>query len=181
MRIRVVVTVFAFGLFGCHKTTAYLNGDELISVSSTVPKIAPCNDIEQKGNDVDLSGSRDTAPTPAGGTIEDGTYVLTSSTLHTKEKPHGAKLVAMGKITMVVKGATTQMVRSTPNGRERRTTVSRESSGSEATLHTTCASPSSTSSEPESKVTTGYTATSKSFQFITPGPAGTVVSTYTKL
>jgi hypothetical protein len=179
MRIRVVVTVFAFGLFSCHKTTAYLNGDELISVSSTVPKIAPCNDIEQKGTEVDLSGSRDPAPTPTGGTIEDGTYVLTSSTLHTKDKPHGAKLVDMGRITMVVKGATTQMVRNAPNGRERRTTVDRESAGTEATLHTTCASPSS--SEPESKVTTGYTATSKSFQFITPGPAGTVVSTYTKL
>lgn len=178
MRIPVVLTVLALGLCSCTKVTAYLNADDLTTAASKSPNAAPCNDLEQHGDEVELAGSREAAPTPQGGTIEDGTYVLTSSTLHTKDKPHGSKIVELGKITVVVSGSTSQMVRNGTDGRERRTTVNRASSGTTATLHTTCASPTFNGSE---STTTKYTATSSSFQFITPGPAGTVVATYTKL
>jgi hypothetical protein len=179
MRIAVLCTIFGFGLCACHKTTTFLNADNLTRVTSGVPESTPCNDVQQQGAEVDLVGSHAAAPTPAGGTIEDGTYVLTSSTLYTKDRAHGSKLVEMGKTTMLVNGSTSQLVRSTTDGRERRTTVNRVSSGTVATLHTTCASPSATGSDGTS--TTKYTATRESFQFISDGPAGTVVATYKKL
>jgi hypothetical protein len=178
MRIPVVLTVLAFGLCSCTKVTAYLNADDLTSVASRAPNASACNSLEQDGDEVELVGSREAAPTPQGGTIEDGTYILTGSTLHTKDKPHGAKIIELGKITVVVKGSTSQMVRNGSDGRERRTTVDRAASGTTATLKTTCASPTFNGAE---STTTKYTATANSFQFITPGPAGTVVATYTKL
>jgi hypothetical protein len=138
-----------------------------------------CNDLVQRGEEIELSGSRGAPPTAAGGTIEDGTYVLSSSTLYTHDRPDGAKLVEMGRITVVVNGTTSQLLRNTPDGRERRTTIEREASGTTTTLRTTCAWPNSSSSDPSS--TTSYSATGTSFQYITPGPAGMIVSTYTKL
>src|SRR5688572_25667810 len=109
MRIPVICTVLALGLFGCHRTTSYVNADNLVRLTSGVPDSAPCNDLEQHGGDVELAGSREAAPAPAGGTIQDGMYVLTSSTLHTHARSHGAKLVGMGKITMLVNGSTSQL------------------------------------------------------------------------
>ncbi len=179
MRIPVVCTVLALGLLSCHRTTVYLSADDLFSVPHGVRDSAPCNDLQQQGNDVDLAGSRDAPPTPTGGIIEDGTYVLTSSTVYTKDRSHGASLVPMGRITMLVNGSTSQLVRNAAGGRERRNTVNRVSSGSIATLPTVCASPTPNGSESTS--TTRYTATGTSLRFITPGPAGTVVATYTKL
>lgn len=177
MRIAVVMAL-AVGPLSCHRTTAYLNADDLVSPSRRTNDAAPCNDIEQRGADVDLEGSRGTPPTPRGGKIEDGTYVLTRSILYTRDRPDGARLVHLGKVTLSVQGSTVQMVRSAGDGRERRTTVSRESSGTVAMLRTICSSPTSTNPE---HTTTPYTASSDSFSFITPSPAGTVVSTYTKL
>ena len=179
MRIPVVCTVLALGLLSCHRTTAYVNADDFARVPTGSPAAGPCNDLEQQGQDVDLTGSQAPAPRPAGGTILDGTYVLTSSTLHTTDKPHGTKLVRMGKITMLVNGTTSQLVRHSADGRERRTTVNRVSSGTTTTTQTTCAYPSS--SESGSTATAAFTATGKALQFITPGPAGTVVATYMKL
>jgi hypothetical protein len=181
MRLPVVCTVVALGLVACHRSTAYLNADDLTTTLTSAGESPPCNDVEQRGGDVELAGSREPAPQPTGGTIEDGTYVLTSSTLHTKERPHGAKLVAMGKITMVVNGSTSQLVRSTADGRERRSTVSRVSTGTVTTLETLCASPTDPPRGPDATSKTGYASTRSSFQFITPGAAGTVVATYTKL
>jgi hypothetical protein len=178
MRIPVVCTVAALGLLGCRHKTVYLNADDAASLRSAPPS-TPCNDLEQQGREVDLAGSHDAASTPAGGTIEDGTYVLTSSTLYTNDRRDGAKLVGMGKVTMLVNGSTSQIVRSSPEGRERRTTVNRVSSGDVTTLHTTCAPPGSTGADATSSAR--YTATSSSFQFISVSPAGTIVTTYTKV
>ncbi len=179
MRIRFVLTVLAsFGLCSCKTVTAYLNADDLTSGSDQKQSAAPCNDLEQQGEEVELTASSDAAPVPQGGTIEDGTYVLTNSTLHTKAKPGGSKLVALGRITVVVNGSTSQMVRNATDGRERRTTINRVTEGTATTLLPTCVSPDPKSSE---KTTTRYTATRDSFKYITPGPAGTVVATYTKL
>jgi hypothetical protein len=179
MRIIVLSTLIGFGLLACHPPIAFLNADELANGPVEPAKSAPCNDVEQQGDEIVLRGSHAPAPTPEGGIIEDGTYVLTSSTLHTKDKSHGATLVGMGKITMRVNGSSSEVVRNTVNGRERRTTVNRSSSGTVTTLQTTCAFPSANDSDP--MATASYTATGSSLQFIMKGPAGTVVATYKKL
>lgn len=179
MRIQFVCIVLAFGLFSCSDPPRFVNADELARAPKDASSGARCNDLVQQGDEVDLRASHAPAPKPSGGAIEDGIYVLTSTTLHTKDQLDGAMLVAMGKITMVVTGSTAQMVRSTVNGRERHTTVSREGSGIVTTLHTTCASPGPTTDGTTNMVE--YTAKGSTLQFITPGPAGTVVATYTKL
>jgi hypothetical protein len=180
MRVPVVCTIFVLGfsLLSCREAPRFVNADELARAPNTAGGAAPCNDLVQLGDEVDLRGSRAPAPVPAGGAIADGTYVLTSTTLHTKDQPEGAMLVGLGKATMVVNGSTSQMVRNTVNGRERRTTVNRVSDGTVTTLQTTCTFPSPTA---DATSMVAYTATASSIQFITPGPAGTVVATYTKV
>ena len=177
MRIPVGCTVIAFGLVACHGTTSYVSGGGLASVHG-LPDNAPCNDLEQLGTEVDLIASPIASPKPVGGAIEDGTYVLTRSTLHTRDSSPGAKLVAFGRITMVVKGTTSQLVKTAADGQVRRTTVKRVSSGTVTMSQTTCASPTASDSESSS---TEFTSTGNALQFISTGPAGTVVATYTKL
>ena len=177
MRIPVVFTVLAFGLVACRGTISYVSGGGLSSVRGGLPDEAPCNDIEQVGVPVDLIASPAAPPKASGGPIEDGTYILTRSTLHTRDTSPGAKLVAFGRITMVVKGTAAQLVKTGDDGKVRRTTVRRVSASTVTMSQTTCASPSASDSESSS---TEYTATSTTLQFISPGPAGTVVATYTK-
>ncbi len=177
MRIPVLCTVIALGLVACHGTTSYVSGGGLASVHG-LPDSAPCNDLEQQGNEVDLIASPVPSPKAVGGVLEDGTYVLTRSTLHTKDSAPGAKLVTFGRITMVVKGTTSQLVKTGADGKVRRTTVRRVSAGTVTMSQTTCASPTASDSESSS---TEYTATGSAFQLISQGPAGTVVATYTKL
>jgi len=180
MRLTVVWMSVSLGLVACHTSIAYLNADELAKVPATQPpESAPCNELQQLGEEIDLRGSNAPAPTPTGGNIGDGIYVLTSSTLHGKEQADGAKLVGMGRITMLVNGPLSQVVRTTVKGSERRATVRRLSAGTMATLDTICTSPSAGDSEPTAQAT--YTTTVGSFQLMTQGAAGTVVSTYTKL
>src|SRR4051812_1162122 len=110
MRVPVVRTVLALGLValvGCHAgSTAYVSGDGLTTVTSADSTAAACNDLEQRGKSVDLVGSSSAPPAPVGGVMQDGVYVLTSSILHAKGKADGVKLVEMGRITMLVNGAT---------------------------------------------------------------------------
>jgi hypothetical protein len=180
MRTPVVCTVFAaLALLACHRSVAYVSADDYGIPARATSADSPCNDLEQLGGAVEMFGSRDHPPAAAGGEIVDGTYVLTSSTLYTTERSHGAKIVDMGRITMRVNGATSQLVRATTTGRERRTTVNRTTSGTFATLQTTCVSP--RPSDDFSTSTTRYTATNNTIQFVNPGPAGTVVSTYSRL
>ena len=183
MRIPVVRTVAALGLlslglFGCRRTTAFVNADDATAAHHREPTGAACNDVEQQGKAVDLSASHDVAPPASGGAIEDGTYVLTSSVLYTEDKRDGAKLVGMGKVTMVVSGSVSQIVRSSPEGRERRTTMSRVTRGDTATITTTCAPGEAVARE---TATARYTAGPGAFQLISPSPAGTLVTTYTKV
>ena len=179
MRTPVVCTVLAFGLAACHGTTSYVSGGGLANVRQGLPDAAPCNDIEQLGTEVNLMASRTAPPRATGGAIEDGTYVLTKSTLHTRDTPPGTKLVAFGKITMAVKSGAAQLVKTDAEGHMRRTSVKRTTSGTITLSTTTCASPVANDGPESSSVE--YTATSNTVQFITPGPAGTVVATYTRL
>jgi hypothetical protein len=177
--VEVAVALLALSFTACHGTTSFVSGEGLTTVTSADAAAAPCNDLEQKGQDVDLVGSSAAPPTPAGGVIADGVYVLTSSILHTKDNADGKKLVAMGKITISVSGSVAQLVRTTADGHERRTTVNRVTSGATTTSRTTCG-PARRSADSD-VTTSSYTATPRSFQFISPGPAGTVVATYTKI
>ena len=139
----------------------------------------PCNAVTQQGEFVDLVGSTGAPPKPSGGTIEDGTYVLTGLTLYTpSSKENGAKLAALGKTTMEIKGTTTQLVRTSRDGVEQRTTVNRVNAGDDTTATTTCVSPPARADEP---TTAKFSATGTSLLFINPGPAGTAVATYRKL
>jgi hypothetical protein len=178
MRIPFVCMVLAFGLLSCRDAPRFVNADALARAPSDVSASTSCNALVQQGDAIDLRGSRTPAPTPVGGIVEDGVYVLTSTTLHTTDQLHDAPLVGLGRITMLVSGSISQLVRTTVDGRERHSTVNRESSGIVATLHTTCTSPSPTS---DTTTMVSYTASGSSLQFITPGPAGTVVATYTKV
>ena len=178
MRVWFVWLSLAPALFACHESTAFINGDSLSSPAKAAGDTASCNQLEQHGPTVFLTGSHETAPQPAGGTIEDGTYVLTSSTLYTKARPHGTKLMEMGRTTMVIAGSTSQLVRTDADEHERHTTVARETAGTVTTLHTVCTERAPSKGE---STATAYTATPGSFQFIQPGPAGTVVATYTKV
>lgn len=179
MRIPVVCTVLALGVVGCHGTSSFVSGGGLSSVRTGVPDAPPCNDLEQQGAAIDLVASSVAAPKAVGGRIEDGIYVLSRSTLHTKDSSPGAKLLSFGRITMVVNGETSQLVKTGADGHVRRTTVKRESSGTVTISRTLCASP--TATEGPDSASTEYTATSNSVQFITRGPAGTVVANYAKL
>lgn len=177
MRMPVVCTVVAFGLVACHGTTSYVSGGGLASVRGLTDS-APCNDLDQQGAEVDLVASPVAPPRAVGGAIEDGTYVLIRSTLHTRDTSPGTRLVKFGKITMVVNGTTSQLVKTGADGLVRRTTVKRESSGTVTISRTICASPKASDSETAS---TEFTATSGAVQFIARGPAGTVVATYEKV
>jgi len=181
MRTPVVCTVFAaLALLSCNRSVAFVGADDYgIPARRASEREAACNDVEQLGGVVEMVGSRDRPPSATGGEILDGTYVLTSSTLYTTERAHGAKIVEMGRITMRISGLTSQLVRATANGLERRTTVSRTTTGTTATLQTTCVSP--RPSDDSTTSTTRYTATNSTIQFVNPGPAGTVVSTYSRL
>jgi hypothetical protein len=174
-----VVSLLLMGLLSCRQTTAFISADDVTGLPKGAAAAPPCNEVAQHGQPIFLTGSRDVAPSPTGGTIEDGTYVLTSSILYTKARPHGARLVEMGRMTMMVKGGTSQLVRTDADEHERRTTVNRASAGTVATLETVCASPNP--NKAEATVSTSYTATPTSVQFITPSPAGTMVATYTRL
>lgn len=124
-------------------------------------------------------GAAGAAPKPTGGTIADGTYVLTALTLYTpSEKEHGAKLAALGKTTLEVKGTTSQLVRTNRDGSEQRTTVNRVNAGDDTTATTTCLSPPAKADPPTSAK---LSASGTSLLLISPGPAGTAVATYKKV
>lgn len=179
-RKRWVCTVLVAGssLFavGCRQQTTFINGND-VAVRKD-PNAPSCNDVEQHGRSIVLTGSRLSAPPATGGRIENGTYVLTSSILYTRERPHGAALLNIGRTTMVIIGEIAQLIRTDADERERRTTVKRITNGTTTTLETVCSSGSQKRTESTS---TSYTATPTGFQFITPSPAGMVVATYTRV
>ena len=61
---------------------------------------ALCNDLTAKGDFIPQTAGTGTAPTPAGGTIADGTYVLTKVEIYSPMTPSATLL----KVTMKVTG-----------------------------------------------------------------------------
>jgi hypothetical protein len=140
---------------------------------------APCNSVVQEGALVDLVASSAAPPKATGGTIEDGTYVLAALTLHTpNSKDDGAKIATLGKTTMEMKGSTSQLVRTSSDGLETRTTVTRVNEGLNTTATTTCVSP---PARADAATTAQYSASPTSLILINTGPAGTSVATYRKV
>jgi hypothetical protein len=176
--VRTFLVTLGSGLLalGCRQQTTFINGND-VAVRKD-PNAPTCNSVEQHGHSVALTSSRLSASPAIGGRIENGTYVLTSSILYTRERPHGSVLLNIGRTTMVIIGEIAQLIRTDADERERRTTVKRITNGSTTTLETVCSSGSQKQTESTS---TSYTATANGFQFITPSPAGTVVATYTKV
>lgn len=176
--MKTIATFMMLLLVGCHGTRTFVSGEGLAEPTGQAAS-PPCNDLEQLGTEVFLTANSAAPPSPKGGSIADGTYVLTSSVLYTKDSPSGTRMFDFGKATMQVKGGKTELVITSPSGKDRRSTVSRTQSGHRSTSTTLCSSPTK-------KTTTGadstdYTATKDSVMFISPGPAGTIVSTYTRL
>jgi hypothetical protein len=178
MRVLLTVVMASVALVACGAPDA-----PRAPSSSEAPPVAssgaPCNAVAQEAEVVDLVGSAAPAPTATGGTIEDGTYVLVGLTLHTPGgKEDGAKLATLGKTTMEIKGGTTQLVRTSRDGVEVRTTVTRANAGTNTTATTTCVTP---PAKPDATTTAQYTASPTSLLLINPGPAGTSVATYRKV
>jgi hypothetical protein len=139
----------------------------------------PCNAVVQQGEPVDLVGSAGAPPKATGGAIEDGTYVLTAITLYSpNSKEDGAKLAALGKTTMEIKGTSSQLVRTSADGVEQRSTVARVNDGANTTATTTCVSPPKRADAP---TTAQYSASGMSLLLISAGPAGTSVAAYRKV
>lgn len=175
--MRLFLAVSALSLMvGCHGTVQFVDGTGLAPAPG--PETAACNDLTQEGEIVGLVASPDEPPVASGGVIADGTYILTSSRLHTRATQPGSTLVVFGRITMAVTGGTAQLVVTKVNGQVKRSTISRANTGTSTSSSTTCASPGPVKRE---ATTVSYSANASGFQFISGGPAGTVVATYTKL
>jgi hypothetical protein len=69
-----------------------------------------CNNVLQQGVAVDEIVAAPPAPADTGGTIANGTYVLTGATVYTNAKPPGTKQGTQGPTTIVISGNTIQAV-----------------------------------------------------------------------
>lgn len=172
--------LIAIGLLvsSCHGTMQYVSGEGLAEPLGQ-EAVSPCNKLEQLGAEIWLTTNSGNPPTATGGTIVDGTYVLTASTLYTKDSPSGNRIFDFGRSTILIKGGTDQVIITSPSGKERRATVRRVQTGHSSTSTSLCTSP--TRNKTTGSGRTDYTATKDTVMFINPGPAGTIVATYTRL
>lgn len=161
-------------LSGCLAPRQYVSGEGLAADGQAH---AACNDLEQLGQEVYLTTHAGLAPDAHGGEITDGTYILTDSALYTADSPTGTRVFAFGKTTMLVGNGLAQVVITSATGKVRRSTVRRVQAGALTTSVSQCSSP---IQGKLSATTVSYTATKDVLLFINPGPAGTVVTTYTK-
>lgn len=100
-----------------------------------------CNALTQQGTKLDVVGSKAAPPTATGGTVADGTYVLTGSKLYGASVPEGPiNGVSSPATTVEIKGTTYNSLASRTSG-DARTTSTLAVSGINATLTATCAFP----------------------------------------
>jgi hypothetical protein len=126
-----------------------------------------CNALVGDAPSVTSTNSPAKAPTPAGGTLSDGTYVLTSTTIYTALPFPGMKLSSL----MQIAGNTIQQV-ATMNGEEKRFTTSFTTAGSAIVMTDTC---------PVRKSGTyTFTATPSELRMYLTSPVGKIEQTYTK-
>jgi len=157
----VVVRILCFlgagllvGLAGCSS-----DGD--------APAAGACNTLANDGPLVMAMASTAVAPTPAGGTVTDGTYQLTAATLYSAAALPPSTAHGIFQIT----GNTMQQVGDV-NGTESRYTSTYTTSGSTVSTTDTCPAPKS--------ATHGFTATSTTLRIYDDTPLGKLEQTYTK-
>lgn len=106
------------------------------SVDSGPTADPECNKLTQQGQPVDALTSIGVAPTPQGGSIVDGTYVLTSATLYTNAVADGTKVLTSAA-TIEITGTSVKAVNTTGNDVTRANTTIAVS-GTDITLTPTC-------------------------------------------
>lgn len=126
----------------------------------------PCAPVPNVGATISKVTHAGAAPTMTGGTIADGTYVLTAFDLY-----GGATGTSTHKMTLVLKGGDAVHVDSKDGAADKITYVKYTTSGSSFTMSTSCGGSGS--------VTVGYTATATTFMMNSPGMTNEVL-TYTK-
>lgn len=143
------------------------------SSSGSIP--AACSTFAQAGSPVTAVTSSDSEPVPSGGSIVDGTYVLTSTLVYTQAYPHGMDVGDLGSITLTVQSGTLQLLHTKTGGGELRGNGTYSVSGSTVTYTVTCGDP-----PPFGEGPSGYTATSDTIAYFVPSPIGIAVSTLTR-
>lgn len=128
-----------------------------------------CNTIAQAGSPVPEVAGAGTMPSPAGGVIADGTYVLTSFEIY----PPGSVDPFQRTETFVFAGGTMESISRRDSGPEERRSATYSTSGTTWSVSLTC--PGTQSVEFE------YTATPTTFQIFEIGADTNEVHTYTKL
>jgi hypothetical protein len=78
----MLVTLLA-GCGGSSSTPDALVPDAAVPDAAPAADAGPCNTITNVATDVPQMAVAEAAPTPSGGTIADGTYVVTASTIYT--------------------------------------------------------------------------------------------------
>ena len=137
--------------------------------SDTASPGPACNTLVNDGPTVSLMLSTATAPPATGGTVVDGTYVLSGATAYTNggvtAPPTSFRAV------MQIAGNIMQQV-GTFNGAEQRYTSTFSTSGSNVTTMDTCPAPKTATHQ--------FIATATNIHIIDSSAVGTVEQTYTK-
>jgi hypothetical protein len=124
-RWTILVGALSLCAFGCS------------SSSSGTPNGPVCNNLVADGPTVPYTVVAAAAPTPAGGTITDGTYELTSLTVYTGVNGSTTPIASTACMVMTVAGSTVQTV-DVVNGQEHRYTSTLSVSGTMFTMNDTC-------------------------------------------
>lgn len=130
-----------------------------------------CNTLVDDAPVVTPTAIADSPAAPAGGTIADGTYVLSVLTLHTG--PGGSTQTTGGQASAVfqIQGMTMQQV-GTAGGEEKRYTSTFVTSGSTVTMTDSCPMPKTESHS--------FTATATEFHIFDMLPTGTAEQVYSR-
>jgi hypothetical protein len=192
-----LVSIVAVALAACSSetTTSARNPDPDVDTSPAEPSGAAetvdasdgsdasanpqCNDVKQAGSVVELVVTKAALPVAAGGTLANGTYVLTSAKWYgATPLPEGEPLAQLERTTLVVRGTVFESVQSGDSTTEHRKSGTLTTSGASSSLTPTCSYPES----PGDPVTRSYTATPTTLTFVggPPYQGGQILTTYTK-
>jgi hypothetical protein len=139
------------------------------SSDSSAPASTVCNTLTDDGPTITLMAIIGQAPTPAGGTVVDGTYVLAATTLYTAATTMIPPTTSSAVIQIA--GSTMQQVGQI-NGQEKRYTSTFTVTGTSVATTDTCPAPSMGSHQ--------YTATATELRIYDANPIGTLEQKYTK-
>jgi hypothetical protein len=124
---------------------------------------AACNFVVQQGAPAPILSTKTSAASPAGGSILDGTWIMTSSTLWSSPYAEGATIGTAHAATWIISGNIAQVIMTSPDGTfvERRTVVL-SFGGPKMGLRQTC----STAQLDPNTALAGYTATDTTLRMV---------------